>query len=253
MKRAILFCLVVGLLFCGCSSGNKTSSKSVTIDEPNTGTVYIMGGKIATNDSIDVSSNIAGKVAEIPVDLGKKVNAGDIVAKLDTTELQNKVDEAQSEVSAAQEELSNAQSSASSGSSDAGGYQSQLSQAQSKLDEYQKELDSAVITSPISGTVSSRNLNVGSTVTAGKPIVSIVNTENLYVNAYAPASILNEIKVGQSVAVKIPDISDDELSGRIAVINSKLDSESSDVLVKVTLNSKSQLLKPGMFAEVGLK
>ena len=71
--------------------------------------------------------------------------------------------------------------------------------------------------------------------------------------AYAPASILNEIKVGQSVAVKIPDISDDELSGRIAVINSKLDSESSDVLVKVTLNSKSQLLKPGMFAEVGLK
>ncbi|MHC6181187.1 efflux RND transporter periplasmic adaptor subunit [Clostridium sp. JNZ X4-2] len=252
MKRAILFCLVVGLLFSGCSP-NKNSSKSITIDGPSTGTVFIMGGKIATNDSIDVSSNIAGKVADISTDLGKKVNAGDVVVKLDTTELQSKVDEAQSAVSSAQTSLSGAQSAANSDTSNVSGYQSQLAQAQSELKASQAALDAAVITAPISGTVSSRNVNVGDMVTPGKPLISIVNTDNLYVNAYAPTRILNQIKVGQSVAVKVPDVSDNEFSGKIAVINSKLNSQSSDVLVKVTLDNKNELLKPGMFAEVGLK
>ncbi|KAA8674086.1 efflux RND transporter periplasmic adaptor subunit [Clostridium sp. HV4-5-A1G] len=253
MKRVILFCLVIGLLFSGCSSGNKSSSKSISINGPSTDTVFIMGGKIATDDSIDVSSNITGKVVEVSADLGKKVKAGDVVARLDTTELQSKVDEAQSAVSTAQTGLSNAQSSKNSNSSDISGYQSQLSQAQSQLKASQEALDAAVIKAPISGTVSSRNANIGDTITEGESIISIVNTDNLYVNAYAPARILNQINVGQSVAVKIPDISDDEFSGRIAVINSKLDPRSSDVLVKVTLNNKNKLLKPGMFAEVGLQ
>ena len=253
MKRAVLFCLIIGLFFSGCSAGNKYSSKPVIINESSTDTLFIMGGKIATDDSIDVSSNIAGKIDELPVDLGKKVKAGDVVAKLDTAELQSKVDEAQWEVSTAQTNLSNAQGNKDSNPSDVSGYQSQLSQAQSQLKASQEALDAAVIKAPISGTVSARNVNIGDMATAGEPIVSIVNGSNLYVNAYAPARILNQIRVGQNVAVKIPDMSDDEFSGKIAVINSKLEPRSSDVLVKVTLNNKNGLLKPGMFAEVGLK
>jgi multidrug resistance efflux pump len=253
MKKAILFCLVIGLLFSGCSSGNRSGSKTINIDESSSGTVFIMGGKIDTNDSIDVSSNIAGKVAEVSTDLGKKVKAGDVVARLDTADLQNKVDEAQSAVGAAQSSLSNAQNAAAPDAASVSGYQSQLSQAKAQLKSCQEELDSAVIKAPISGVVSSRNVNVGDMVTEGKPIISIVNTNNLYVNAYAPPRILSQIKVGQDVIVKIPDVSEDEFSGKIAVVNSKLDPENSGVLVKVTLNNKNELLKPGMFAEVGLK
>ncbi|QXE17551.1 efflux RND transporter periplasmic adaptor subunit [Clostridium sp. 001] len=251
MKKAILFCLAIGIFFSGCSSTNSISNtKSTNLAISNSDTNFIMGGKIATNDNVDITSNISGRVSEIFTELGKKVNSGDVVIKLDTSDLQSKVDQAKSAVNAAQANLSSATISTASNISE---YQSELAQAQAQLKTSEASLKDASITAPISGTVSSQNINVGDMVIPGKPLVSIVNAENLYVNVYAPINILNQIQVGQSVVIKVPDISDNEFSGKIAVINSKVNLQSQDVLVKVTLNSKNGLLKPGMFAEVGLK
>ncbi|OAA92083.1 efflux RND transporter periplasmic adaptor subunit [Clostridium ljungdahlii] len=251
MKKSILFCLAIGIFFSGCSSTNNiNNTKSTNLDISNSDTTFIMGGKIATNDNVDITSNISGRVSEISTELGKKVNSGDIVIKLDTSDLQSKVDQAKSAVNAAQTNLSSATTSTSS---NIGEYQSELARVQAQLKTSEASLKDASITAPISGIVSSQNINVGDMVIPGKPLVSIVNADNLYVNVYAPISVLNQIQVGQSVVIKVPDISDNEFSGKISVINSKVNSQSQDVLVKVTLNSKNALLKPGMFAEVGLK
>lgn len=255
MKKAIIFCLIIGLILTGCSSTSKNSNNANNINVPGaTSTEYIMGGKIATNDSINITSNISGKISEISTDIGQNVKPGDTVIKLDTDELQRKLNKAQSDLTNAQNLASDKNSpDATKSSENALQYQSQLINAQSDVDTLQSYIDDSTIKSPIEGTVSSRNVNPGDMVTAGQTLISIINTNNLYVNAYAPVRILNQIRVGQSVIIKVPDISNDELTGKIAVINSKVDSKSSDVLVKVTIDKKNSLLKPGMFAEIGLK
>ena len=75
----------------------------------------------------------------------------------------------------------------------------------------------------------------------------------LYVNAYAPLDIVNDLKEGQDVVVKVSEVENTEFQGKISVINSKLNSQSRNILVKVTLSDPNSQLKPGMFAEVGLK
>lgn len=180
---------------------------------------------------------------------------------MDTQDLQNQVDQAQNALNAANSNLTSAQSSTynstsltgSSTSSNISTYQSQVNQAQAALKSAQNSLNNATITSPIAGTVSAKNVNVGDMAYPGKPLISIVNSDKLYVNAYAPSYILNKINVGQNVIIRVPDLPDQDFQGKVTVINSKVEPQSSDILVQVSINGKNPSLKPGMFAEIGLE
>jgi HlyD family secretion protein len=132
-------------------------------------------------------------------------------------------------------------------------FKAQVSQAEAALNTAKTALSNTVITAPISGTVSARNINVGDTVSPGVSIISIVNPTNLFINAYAPLDIVNQLSVGKSVNIKVSEIPDKEFHGKISVINSQVNSQSRDVLVKVTFTDKSSDLKPGMFAEIALE
>ncbi|MFL0198587.1 HlyD family secretion protein [Clostridium sp. WILCCON 0269] len=321
MKYSILSCLVAAILLSGCNSVTSTSTKTTKIIKQSTSAQFLMGGKIATNEEADVTAKVSAKVSEISVDLGSKVNEGDVIIKLDTTDLQGQVDQAEAALNTAKANLANAQNSTrpeqiaqaqatldnanqsyetikknceriqtlfSEGAetqqdldnanqqlssaeaqcktaqaqldmlnngptkSSIDVYQAQVTQAESALKTAQTSLDDAIITSPISGIVNARNINVGDVTSTDKVLISITSPNDLYVNAYAPADIISQISQGQNVIVKVSEIPDKEFHGKIAVINSSLNSESRDILVKVTLTDKDSNLKPGMFAEIGL-
>lgn len=133
-------------------------------------------------------------------------------------------------------------------------YKAQVSQAEAALKTAQTALSNGTIKAPISGLVNARNINVGEMASQGTTLISISNSTGLYVNAYAPLDIVSKLKEGQDVVIKVSEVDDTEFKGKIVVINSKLNSQSRNVLVKVTLSdsdSNSQL-KPGMFTEIGL-
>ena len=321
MKKAILFSLAIAIFLTGCGSTNTTSKNIKNINQ-STSDQFLMGGKISTNEQANITSKVSAKISEISVDLGSKVNEGDVIIKLDTKDLQGQVDQAQAALNTANANLTNAQNSTrpeqvaeaqasvSSASQsyetikknydrvqalvNAGAatqqeldsvnqqlaiadaqlktaqeqlamlnngptksaidvYKAQVNQAEAVLKTAQTAVSNATITAPISGVVNARNVNVGDTPSTDKILLSIINSSNLYVNAYAPLDIVNQIKEGQEVVAKISEIPDKQFKGKIVVINSNLNSESRDILVKVSLIDKDSELKPGMFAEIGLK
>lgn len=157
---------------------------------------------------------------------------------------------AESQQKSAQEQLNMLKNGATETSIDV--YKAQVAQAEAALKTAQTALSNGTITSPISGVVNAKNISVGEMASSSMTLVSIVNSSAVYVNAYAPLDIVSQLKEGQDVAVKVSEVSDKVFKGKIAVINSKLNSQSRNVLVKVTLQDPDLLLKPGMFAEVGL-
>lgn len=132
-------------------------------------------------------------------------------------------------------------------------YKAQVEQAEAALKTAQTALNNGIITSPISGVVNSKNINVGEMASPGANLASISNPDALVVNAYAPLDIVNQLQEGQDVVVKVAEVEDNEFEGKILVINSKLNSQSRNILVKVSLSDPDSQLKPGMFAEVALK
>ncbi|WPC42223.1 efflux RND transporter periplasmic adaptor subunit [Clostridium sp. JS66] len=325
MKKTTLLCLVLAVVLSGCGSSGTNTSKNVqntkTIQQSSSNQ-FIMAGKIQANDEANITSKISAKVTQISVDVGSKVNQGDVIIKLDAQDLQAQVDKAQATVNTARANLANASSGSrpeqieqeqalvdgaaqsyetakktydrtqalvTSGaeaqqqldlakqqlataegqykstqaqldllkngptSSSIDVFKAQVNEAEAGLKIAQTSLNNATITAPISGTVNAKNINVGETASPGATLVSISNSGALCVNAYAPVEIVNGLKEGQDVAIKVSEIPDKEFQGKITVINSKLSSESRNILVKVSVVDPNSLLKPGMFAEVGLK
>lgn len=128
-----------------------------------------------------------------------------------------------------------------------------VKQAQASYESIKANLSNGVITSPISGTVSAKNINVGEMAITGQSLITVVNSGQLHIDGYVPTDLATRLKVGQTVIVKASDVSDKTFNGEISVIDTQVDSRNKQVLVKVALKDGSDLLKPGTFVEIGLK
>ncbi|MFW2500942.1 efflux transporter periplasmic adaptor subunit [Clostridium diolis] len=158
---------------------------------------------------------------------------------------------AESQQKSAQEQLNMLNNGATQTSIDV--YKAQVAQAEAALKTAQTTLNNGTLTAPISGVVNAKSINVGEMASPGATLVSISNPDALVVNAYAPLDIAGQLQEGQDVVVKVSEVDNVEFDGKITVINSKLNSQSRNILVKVSLADPNSQLKPGMFAEIGLK
>lgn len=164
---------------------------------------------------------------------------------------QQQLTAAEAQMKSAQEQLNMLKNGATETSINI--YKAQVEQAEAALKTAQTALNNGTITTPISGVVNAKSINVGEMASANTTLASISNASALYVNTYAPLEIVSDLKEGQDVIVKVSEVQGVEFEGKIAVINSKLNSQSRNILVKVALSDPNSLLKPGMFAEVGIK
>ena len=131
--------------------------------------------------------------------------------------------------------------------------EAQVVQAQAALNTAQVQLQNGTLSSPISGVVTAKNINIGELATVGAPLLTIINLDTIIVNAYIPSTYINRVSVNQEVVIKVSEIPDKEFEGEISVIDSAVDSKNKSILVKVNFKDKDPLLKPGMFAEIGIR
>ncbi|MGB7401223.1 MAG: HlyD family secretion protein [Arcobacter sp.] len=81
--------------------------------------------------------------------------------------------------------------------------------AKARLDQAIVNLNRTIIKAPISGIIAKRQVELGQRVQAGTPLLSIVPTHNIYVNANFKEGKLRRVKVGQDVIVHADIYGDD--------------------------------------------
>lgn len=120
----------------------------------------------------------------------------------------------------------------------------------------------AYATSPISGTLSARNVSVGETIAAGQSLASIVDLDQLWVVVNVDETRVAEVRAGQTADVEIGDVNR-VFRGRVASIGSATNNVSAPTLsltsssdttqkvpVKIVFDYASAQLVPGMSATV---
>ncbi|MEN2740495.1 HlyD family efflux transporter periplasmic adaptor subunit [Microbacterium sp. X-17] len=118
-------------------------------------------GTIEPATVANLSFGSGGTVDAVDVQVGQTVAAGQALAAIDPTQLQNQVTLAQAELNQA-----DAQQSAASGGSDAqiAAASAQVASAQAKLQLAQTAVTQATLTSPIAGVVAAVNVSVGTQI-----------------------------------------------------------------------------------------
>lgn len=94
--------------------------------------------------------------------------------------------------------------------------QSDIASQLAAIDFAKLQLSYTVITAPVSGIVSKRNIQIGQLVQPGQNMFAIVNDSSIYVTANFKETQLSEMKGGQPVEIDVDAFPDQKFHGRVA-------------------------------------
>jgi len=138
--------------------------------------------------------------------------------------------------------------------------QAALVQADATLRYVQALRANATLTSPIDGVVLSRNIEPGEVVGAGTSLLTVGEVRRVWLRIFVPERGLGKVKVGQRGDVFVDAFPDRAFEGSVTEIASQAEFTPRNVqtkqervklvfAVRVTLDNKDGLLKPGMPAD----
>jgi HlyD family secretion protein len=112
-----------------------------------------------------------------------------------------------------------------------------------------QQLESASIVSPIDGVVTGVNIHVGEMAGPGMPLVTLVGTSGVYLEAAAPASIVRDLRPGQAVTVTVDTRRGATFAGSVLSVGSVAGPDGRSFPVHVSLSAVEGVLQPGASAQ----
>jgi RND family efflux transporter MFP subunit len=224
-------------------------------------------GTIRAKVETVISPVITATISTIAVRAGDEVKRDEVLAKLDSRELQAKVDRAHQAVVAAKANLSLAERDferiqrifrADSGAvsraeldrvqASARTARAQLLAARRQEDEAKTALSYSTLAAPISGRVVERYADPGDTARQGEALLRIYDPATLRLEASVRESVASKLTRGQSLTARV-DALDKAFQAVVDEIVPSADPGSRSFLVKVALKDSSGLY-PGMFGRL---
>ncbi len=112
--------------------------------------------------------------------------------------------------------------------------------------------DTIAITSPISGRVVSRSVNLGEMAGPSSTLFTVMNLSDVWVEANVYEKDLAKIRKGQIAEIRVNTYPDKVFSGRVTHIGDVLDADSRTATIRCAVSNSMGLLKPEMFASLNI-
>jgi len=227
-------------------------------------TAYSTEATVEAVKQSTITAQVSGRVTAVNFDAGDYVKAGAVIIRLSAQELSSAVAGSRAQVAQAEANLANARANYER--------QQQLFQqkfiSQSALDRATAEFQAAeaaaraaragagqsaaissytVITAPYSGVVAERHVEVGESVTPGKPLMTGFDPRDMRVIASVPQYKLAEIKASPQVSVEIPSLNK-WIDATGVTILPAADADTHTIKVRLDLPEDIEGVIPGIFA-----
>jgi RND family efflux transporter MFP subunit len=216
-------------------------------------------GDVQARVQTELSFRVSGKIIQRTVDVGDRISARQVLARLDPKDLQTSLDSAQAQVVAEQAKVKQnaasfvrqqkllpkgytSQSEYDSAQAALRSSQSSLAAAQAQLANAREQLSYTALMSDAPGVITARQAEVGQVVQATVPIFSLAQdgARDAVFNVYE--SLLAEPPSDKGVVVSLLDNPAIKTTGTVREITPAVSEQTGTVQVKVTLDS----LPPGM-------
>jgi len=140
----------------------------------------------------------------------------------------------------------------------------QVAVARAALDQADVQLGYTRLKSPMIGVVTSRNIEPGETVTAGREVLTVADLARVDLKIYVPETQIGKVKPGGPAEVTVDTFPDKTFAGTVSfispegeftpkIIQTKKERVKLVYLVKVSIDNPSRELKAGMPADARLK
>ncbi len=199
-------------------------------------------------ETVAVSPSVTGIIEKINKEIGDRVSAGEIVVRMDQTQL-NQAKLAYANISTEMQRMEALLAGGNTTQQQYDALKLQMDQAKQNLDFLQKN---TYFKAELSGVIAEKNYESGELYNGARPIYSIKQTNVLKALVAIPESYIPAIKKGQKMVFTSDIYPGKEFTGIIDVVYPTVDASTHTFQVKVKLANGANTLRPGMYVKTVL-
>ncbi len=205
--------------------------------------------------SVDVVAKVSGVVVELRAEEGDAVKAGQLLARLDDSELAVNVKQAKARLDNAKTAFERAKEMFQKNLTSREAYEQaklELETAQAQYESAQLQWQYSRIRAPIDGVVTVRNIDLGDMVNMNTVVFSLADFNPLLARVHVPEKDIAQVHVGQPAKITVESAPGRTFVGRVQMISPVVDPTTGTVKVTIEIRKREGILRPGMFASVYL-
>jgi multidrug efflux system membrane fusion protein len=234
--------------------------------------VLALPGTLQAYYDAKIYAQVPGYVHAFYKDIGTHVRKGDVLAVVDTPELDQQVTQARADLSSATSALKLSAVTASRWEdllrqdavarqdvdvkeADLAAKTDALKSAKANLDRLLATKQFSRIVAPFDGIVTGRAVDVGALVgnsSSGNPLFTVADIHALRLYVDVPQSYTSQLASGMAVSLTVPEYSGKSFAAKLVSTSGAISSQTSTMLVQFEVENREGLLKPGSFAQVNL-
>jgi len=240
--------------------------RTSVVGEDNRAEVRSFPGVLTAAETIQLSFPVAGRLIEAPLRDGDPIEQGQVVARLDTTEIEREIEAAEARLAAAtarlavvDEEFRRQQTLFEKGlvaraafdrvSAEVATARSELRVAETELANAEYRRERADLVAPRDGVVTQLVANRFEEVAVGQPVYRVAVTEALQAEVLVPEQMLGALAAGVAAEVRLPAFPGETVGATVTEIAAEAE-EGAAFRVKARLDAPPGGAKTGFSAAV---
>jgi RND family efflux transporter MFP subunit len=235
------------------------------------GSPLVLSGELKPVTEASIHARVNGYVRRWLVDLGAKVEAGQLLAELDTPDTDRELSQARAQLAQAEaardlalttakrwKEMRTAKTvSAQEADEKQGDYElksATVESARANVQRLEQVAGFARITAPFAGTITVRTLDVGQLITAGEgqELFRLVQTEKLRLFVRVPQNYARGTTIGQTAQLTLPERPGQKFEAKVIRTAGALDAATRTLLTELEVDNAKGDILAGSYAQVRL-
>lgn len=212
-------------------------------------------GKVKPVEKADISFKASGRIENLYAEVGDQVKKGQKIARIDKGTLIAELNQAKADVASQQNTLANMKR---------GQYKVEAENAQkevvnkyqAQISAIQEQLGELTLYSPIDGTVTYKNYEVGENAVANSAVVTVSGLDGVEIDADVPESDIIKVALNQKADLTFDAFTSNDHFGATVTEIEPAATEIQDVVyykVKLKLDRDEPRLREGMSSDIDIK
>ncbi|MEX0661870.1 MAG: efflux RND transporter periplasmic adaptor subunit [Balneolaceae bacterium] len=235
-------------------SSNRLKVEAVTIEEESVEDRILSSGSLRADEVVDLSVESSGLVTDIYFEEGSEVEEGDLLLKINDSQLQAELNRNSFRLTLAEQREERQRRLLERGGISQDEYDATLNELnvlRSDLQLIEAQIDQTELRAPFSGSIGLKYVSEGSYISPDTRIATLQSLNPIKIDFSVPERYVARVSVEDKINFFIQGV-DSTFTGEVYAFEPSVDRETRSLQIRAITDNDDRMLFPGAFANITL-
>lgn len=236
------------------STSNLLQVEAVQVQEETIEDQIFTSGSVLAEEDVELSAEASGIITDILFEEGSMVEEGDLLVKINDSELQAEKRRATFRLNLAEQREERQKALLERGGISQDDYDATLNEVnviRSELDLINARINQTEIRAPFSGQVGLKYVSEGSYISPNSQIASLQSLNPIKIDFSIPERYIARVAIGDRINFTVQGV-DSTFTGEVYAIEPRISRDTRSISIRARTDNSGRLLFPGAFANITL-